>query len=111
MQTITSLHSTGLEPEQTAALIAEYLALEQARSYRRLCQTRFVILALVFGAIGFGFRWLPPFASWLSVGSCLAVPAWAWVAELRRDFRLTRALSGLPADAARVVVCGEPRKS
>ena len=31
MQTITSFHSSGLEHEQTAALIAEYLALEQAR--------------------------------------------------------------------------------
>jgi hypothetical protein len=111
MQTITSFHSAGLEPEQTAELIAEYLALEQARSYRRLCQTRFVILALVFGAIGFGFRWLPPFASWFSVASCLAVPAWAWSAELRREFRLTRALKELPAETARVVICGEPRKS
>ena len=111
MQTITSIHSAGLEPERTAALIAEYLALEQARSYRRLCQTRFVILALMLGAIGFGFRSLPPFASWLSAGSCLAVPAWAWLAELGRDFRLTRALSELPADTAQVIVCGQPRKS
>lgn len=111
IQTVTSFRSTALDSEQTGALIAEYLALEQARSYRRLCQTRFVLLALAMGVAGFGFHWLPPFASWLSVGLCLAVPAGAWIAELRLDLRLTRKLSELPADSAEVVVCGSRRKS
>ena len=86
VQTVTSFRSTALDSEQTGALIAEYLALEQARSYRRLCQTRFVLLALAIGVAGFGFHW-------------------------RLDLRLTRKLSELPADSAEVVVCGSRRKS
>ena len=111
MQTVTSFRSTALDAEHTGALIADYIALEQARAYRRLCQTRFALLALVLGIAGLGFGWMPTLASWLSIGVCFVVPVAAWIAEFRHDLRLTAKLNELPAGSADVVVWRGRRKS
>jgi len=54
MHAITSLRTAGLPPEHVKAVLADYLALERARTYRRACVTRFGALAAVFGVAGFG---------------------------------------------------------
>ena len=95
MYAITSIRTTGLPPEQVKAVIGDYLALERARTYRRMCLTRFGALAAVFGVAGFGVHWLPPVVSWCSVAMCGAVPAVAWIAELRWGSRLNSRLSRL----------------
>ena len=104
MHTVTSFHGSDVRPDQISAVMSDYVALEQARIYRRLFATRFGILACVLGTIGFGFHWLPPLASWLSVAVCAIVPSLAWVAELRCDWRLAKRLSELPDGTTHLVV-------
>ena len=104
MHTVMSFHGSDVPPEQLAGLIADYVALDQARISRRLFVTRFGVLAFVLGMIGFGFHWLPPAASWFSVALCGVAPAWAWVAELRCDWKLAKRLSELPDGTTHVVV-------
>ena len=70
MHTVTSFHGSDVPPEQLTALMADYVALDQARISRGLFVTRFGVLAFVLGMIGFGFHWLPSFASWFSVALC-----------------------------------------
>ena len=36
MPTITSFHSSAVEPEELSGIMADYLALERARIFRRL---------------------------------------------------------------------------
>jgi hypothetical protein len=96
MHAITSLRTAGLPPEHVKAVLADYLALERARTYRRACVTRFGALAAVFGVAGFGVHWLSPVVSWSSVAMCGVAPAWAWIAEMRREWTLGSRLSRLP---------------
>ena len=104
MHTVTSFHASAVKSRQISAIMAEYLALEHARNYRRLLVERFGLLALVLAIIGFGFHGLPAVVSWGSVGLCVAVPTWAWLVELRCDWRLARSLQEIPAAARQTVV-------
>jgi Flp pilus assembly protein TadB len=106
MHTVTSFHAADIEPGQLSAVMADYFALERARIYRRLCVTRFGILAVVLGIAGFGLRWLPPVASWVGVALCTVPATWAWIAEMRYDWRLARRLRELPERATQVGPAG-----
>jgi Flp pilus assembly protein TadB len=103
MHTVTSFPASAVRPEQLSGIMADYLALERARAFRRLLVTRFGIMALMAAVIGAGLHRLLPFASWCSVGALLVPPVWAWMVELRRDLRLARRLEELPAAATHVV--------
>jgi hypothetical protein len=103
MQTITSFHGSEVPPEELTALMADYMSLDQARTYRRLFVSRFGVLASVFGIVGFGFHLMPVLASWFSVALCSIAPAWAWIAELRCDCRLAKRLSQLPDASTQIV--------
>jgi hypothetical protein len=107
MHAVSSFHASHADAGEINAIVADYLALEEARTYRRLLTTRCGALALVLATLGLGLRWLSPFASWFAVGLCAAAPAWAWVAELRCDRRLARRLEGLPEAEASGGVPGE----
>lgn len=98
MQTVTSFRASTVEPELVNAIAAEYFALEQARTYRRLFVTRFGLLALTLAICGFGLHWLPAAGAWAAVALCSVAPAWAGVAELRHDRRLARSLEALTAE-------------
>jgi Flp pilus assembly protein TadB len=104
MQTVTSFHAAALRPEDLNGIMADYLALEEARIFRRLLVTRFGILAFIAAIAGAGLHWLSPFATWFGVGVFLVPPVWAWIVELRRDRRLARRLDDLPAAATHLVV-------
>ena len=84
--------------------MADYLALEHARIFRRLLVRRFAVLAPILGAVS--FFWLSAFAFWFSIGLCMAVPTWAWTVELDHERRLARQLNGLPTET---VPSGESR--
>jgi hypothetical protein len=103
MHTVTSFHASAVEPHQIDAMLTEYLALERARLYRRLSVTRFSLLALLVAVIGFHLDWLPHSASFVSIGLCALAPVWAWVAELRCDWRLAQRLKDVPGVTTRVV--------
>jgi Flp pilus assembly protein TadB len=103
MHTVTSLHGSTVRPEQLKALTADYLALEQAREFRRLLVTRCGFVVVAIAAAGPGLGWLPPFASWFLGGLFLAVAGCAWLVELRRERRLEHRLKDVPGAAVQVV--------
>jgi|SRR6187431_3728392 hypothetical protein len=107
MHTVTSFRASDVESDQVRAIMSEYLALERARTYRRLFVTRFGLLAFVVLVVGFGFHWLSAFASWSSVGLCGVAPTWAWLAELRSNRRLARSLDEIPS--GQIVVPGRKK--
>ena len=93
MHVVTSFHASAVEPRHVSLIMAETLALERARLYRRLFATRFGALALAVGLVGSGFHWLSVVASWCGVALCVVAPAWAWIVELKSDWRLARSLA------------------
>ena len=90
MHTVSSFPASAVEPDQLSTIMADYLSLEHARVFRRLLVVRCGMTALILAVVGLGFGWLPPFASSFSAAVLLAVPAGAWVFELRRERRLAR---------------------
>ena len=108
MHIVSSFHASRVEPAQIGTVVAKYLAFERARSHRRVFVARFGMLAMLLGIVGLGLHWLSVLASWLSVGLCAVPPAWAWIAELRSDARLTRTLNELPGGATHLVL---PRRA
>ena len=76
--------------------MADYLALEHARVFRRLLVVRCGLMAVVIAIAGAGFGWLPPVACWVSVAIFLLAPASAWVVECRRWRDLERRFAQIP---------------
>ena len=103
MRTVTSFHASAVDPHRIGAILADYFELERLRAYRRRFVARFGALALVLAVLGFGLHWLSAGASWATVTLCAMAPVWAWVAELRCEWRLGRSLDELPPDARRTV--------
>ncbi len=101
MHTVTSFHASAVKPDQLSEIMAAYLALEHARILRRLLVKRFALLAAVVAAVGVVS--LPAPASWFAVALCVAVPAWAWIVELRYELRLVRRLDDVPAARQKVI--------
>ena len=101
---VTSFRAADVESGQLNAIMAEYLALERARVYRRLFVTRFGLLAFVVALVGFGLHWLPAAGSSAAVMLCSVPPTWAWVAELKCDRRLARSLEQISAGAQIIVL-------
>jgi len=103
VHTVTSFHTSAVPREQLSAIMADYLALEQARVFRRLLVVRCGLMALAISAAGFGLGWLPRFA-WMFGGSLfLAVPGAAWLAELRRARRLAHRIGNTPGRVEHVL--------
>ena len=105
MHTVTSFHASDVQPDQLSGIMADYLALERARIFRRLLVKRFGMLAAILA--GVSFHWLSAFASWFSVGLCVAAPVWAWIVELGCERRLARRLDKVPGQA--VMWSSQPR--
>src|SRR5262245_24884199 len=102
MHTVTSFHASAVQPDQLSAIMADYLALERARVFRRLLVARCGFIALLIAAAGFGLGWLPPFAVGFSAGAFLTLPVCVWVVELWRERRLAHRLNKVPGDTVRV---------
>jgi hypothetical protein len=97
MQTITSFPASSIPRDQLGSILADYLALDRARILRRLLVTRFGLLALLAAVLGTVVHGFFPFARWLTIGLLLLPPAWALMAELRLERRLSRRLDGVDA--------------
>jgi hypothetical protein len=94
MPTLVSFHASAVRRDQLGAIIADYLALERARHYRRVLVAGFGLLAALI--LGLGAAAHHSSASWFAAGLCLAAPAWAWTIELRCDWRLAKRLDEVP---------------
>jgi hypothetical protein len=100
---VTTFDGSAVPPADLSALIADYVALERARIWRRFLVSRFGSLAALIVGTGIAFRWLPPLAYWVSGGLCAMAPVWAWIVELRCDWRLARRLEQVPGGVTYVV--------
>ena len=96
MHTVTSFHASAVPPDQLSAIMADYLALERVRVFRRLLVIRCGLAALAIAAAGFGFSWLPRFAWMFGAGLFLALPGAAWLVERRRARQLAHRLGNTP---------------
>ena len=105
MHSVTSFDGSALQHDELSALLRQYMAVERARTWRRLLTTRFVALGALIVGTGTTLHWLPPLACWVTGGLCGATPIGAWVVELRRDWRLGRHLRAIPGGATYVVPC------
>ena len=101
MHTVTSFHASDVQPDRLSGILADYLALERARIFRRLLVKRLSVLAAVFAGVSFLSK--SAFAPWFSVGLCVAAPVWAWIVELGCERRLAHRLNGMPGQAVHVV--------
>lgn len=95
MHTTTSFHASAVEPEQLRGILAEFVALERAKVFRRRLVARFAVLTPIAAVVS--ILWLSASALWLSVGICVAVPTWAWTVELGHERRLARRLGAVPS--------------
>ena len=100
MFTVTALDAADTSPDRLDAVIADYLALEHARTYRQLLVTRFGALCAVLVGVGWGFHWLPLVGVWSTIAVCAGVPACGWIVERRWDRKLARSLDAPSAAAA-----------
>ena len=69
MHTLMSFHASAVRRDQVGAIIADYLALERARHYRRVLVAGFGLLAALI--LGVGAAVHHGSASWLAAGLCL----------------------------------------
>jgi hypothetical protein len=94
MHSFTSFPASAVGPDELNAIMADYLALERVRVFRRLLVKRFGLLTVIAAAIS--LAWLSRFAFWFSVSLCITPPVLAWAIEIRRERRLTARLNGVP---------------
>jgi hypothetical protein len=111
MPTITEFHISAVESEELSGIMADYLALDHARILRRLLVKRFGLLAVGVAILGIVLRILAPIPTWLGVGVFVTPPFWAWIVELRRDWRLARRLTRVPGGVTHEVAIPGNRKS
>jgi hypothetical protein len=98
MQTVISFRASAIPPAQLSGIVADYLALEHARVLRRRLVIRYGLIALGAALAGLVLRRLSPLAPWLVSGLFLIPPAWAWIAELGVERRLSRRLDAVDRD-------------
>lgn len=99
---VTSFHESAVSANELNRIMADYLALERVRVFRRLLVTRCGILATVVAVAGLWLHWLPPFASWFTVTLFLVPPTWACVLEWTRRRRLAELLDEVPGAITKV---------
>ena len=96
MGLVTQFHSCALDPKELNQVLADYVALERLRAFRRLLFRRFGALSLTVLVIGAALHWLSPLITAASLTLFLVPPVWAWIAELRLDRALDRRLERIP---------------
>jgi hypothetical protein len=96
MDTVVSFHASDVPAEQISAIVADSLALEHLRIFRRLLVVRCGLIASAIATLGAGFHLLPTFAWWFGSGMFLSAPSVAWILEIRCARRLALRLGGPP---------------
>ena len=74
-----------VEPEQLNAVMADFMALEHARVFRRMLVRRCGVVALSIAVSGVLLGLLHSFAYWFSLGIFVLAPAGAWIVERRLE--------------------------
>jgi hypothetical protein len=92
MNTVTSFSAAAMSPDQLNGILADHLALEQTRAFRRLLVVRFGALLLFALLLDLTVRGLSPLVRWTPLVLFVVPPIWAWIAELRLEYRLSRRL-------------------
>jgi hypothetical protein len=95
METVISFRASAIPPDQLSGIVADYLALDRARIFRRLLVIRCGLMALGAALAGLLLHNLSPLAPWVTSGLFLMPPIWAWVAELRLARSLSLRLDGV----------------
>ena len=102
MHTVTSFDAHALPPEELNAIIAESLALERLRIFRRLLVTRFAILTAIVATAG--WLWLSTAATYVAAGLCLVPPLCVLGLEVTRERRLAERFERIPDQRTDVVL-------
>ena len=89
MHVVTKFLSCSLDPEELNQVLADYVALERVRVFRRLLVMRFGALSVAVFVIGAALHWISPVATATSIALFLIPPVWACVAEFRLTGRST----------------------
>jgi hypothetical protein len=108
---VTSLPASSVSKEELRVILAEYLALDRARVFRRLFVVRFGLLTTVSVLVALIAPGLPAIARWLPPVLCLTPPTWAALVELRLARRLTRHLEGVEGLDAHELTLGRTNQS
>lgn len=108
MQTVTSFSASAVPRDHLSHILADYLAFDRARIFRRLLVIRFGLLALIAAIAGTVIHGLSPFARWFTIGLFLIPPGWAWITELRLERRLSRRLDRVDGAVTHQLVSAEP---
>jgi hypothetical protein len=95
MPPVTSVPASSVSKEELRVILAEYLALDRARVFRRLFLVRFGLLTTISVIVALLAPGLPAIARWLPPVLCLTPPTWAVIVELRLARRLARHLEGV----------------
>src|SRR4051812_11318499 len=103
MQMITSIPSAAVPQGELGRILADYLTLDQVRSFRRLLVVRFGALALAALLIGAALPGFSESARGVPVALIVLVPVTVWIIELRMQRRLSRALRGVDGGITRRV--------
>jgi hypothetical protein len=104
MQDFTNAAASLVGTDQLNAFMADCVALEHVRVFRRLLVVRCGIVALAIAVGGLMLGLLHSFAYWFSVGIFVLAPVGTWIVEIRRQRSLSRKLHHLSAGATDVVV-------
>jgi hypothetical protein len=96
MDVVTQFHSCALNPEELNQVLADYVALERVRVFRRLLLRRCGALSLAVLLVGATLHWISPVATAASIALFLIPPVWACVAEFQIDRALGRRLDAIP---------------
>ena len=76
--TVNAFHVSAVAPEDLDSILAEHLALEHLRVFRRLLVLRFGVALFVIVFAGAGFN-LAPTRVWLACAGLVAAAAtWVW---------------------------------
>ena len=95
MPHITSFPASAVSQSELGHILADYVALDRARLFRRVLVTRFGPLAVIAAIIGTALHGPSSFLRWIPSALFLIPPVWAWFAELRLESRLSRKLEGI----------------
>lgn len=92
-----SFAASEIDPPKLSQVLADYLAYEQARVFRRLLLKRLGIAAVIASvvAVSVGLLSRPPF--WVLIGLLAAAGLHAGALELRARARITRRIADLEA--------------
>jgi hypothetical protein len=90
MQTLISFPASATASPELGRILSDYLALDRARTIRRLMVARFGFLAVLAALLETVFRGFSPLVRVFTVALCLVPPLCARLVELARERRLSQ---------------------